>query len=109
MSSTRSPTLAAASWLNALTSSGSAVAMWSLKRMYPTVPAAVRTVWTFCTGVSVTLAETMVMVRGAVAPRSSTEKVCEAPVVDGNRPAFSVFTLVVSLALIRSTPSTAST
>ena len=62
-----------------------------------------------CTGVDVTLAETIVMVRGALAPTSRMENVWEAPAFDGNRPSFSVATLALSAALTTSTPSTVST
>ena len=50
------------------TSCASAVAMWSLNSMYPTVARARRIVSTFCTGVEVTLAATMVTVRGVDGP-----------------------------------------
>jgi len=73
------------------------------------VPAAVRMVPTFCTGDEVTLADTIVIVRGALAPASRTENVWEAPEDEGNRPSFSLAMLALSVALTRSTPSTVST
>ncbi len=83
--------------------------MWSLNSMYPTVPARVLMVSTLCTGVDVTLAATMVTVRGVAAPRSSIEKEWDAPGAEGNNPAFRVLMLVLSVAFTRSTPSTVRT
>ena len=56
-----------------------------------------------------TFVATMVTVRGAEAPRSSIEKVWEAPGADGNNPALRMSMLALSVAFTRSTPSTAST